>query len=146
MSLPTWAPDRPRVASYIPGRTLAVDSTSDAQRGTFDTTTRPTGAQVDQIITDACSWVTIVTGDIAAAYADQATAVAAIRAAGMVELAYPDTNSDLNTADRLLAEAAAMRTSLDLANRSATGVDPDTPVLLPTGSFPPAPPWGDLYL
>ncbi len=148
-----WTPTREQVAAYVPARTVAVATLSDTQLGTFDATTRPTGDQVDEIIVGAVAWVMMRTGPIvtgtpmAPILADNATTVAAIRAAGMVELAYPVRDADINTSETLLAQAETMLVTLDAANRADGGTDPDTPALLPQWSFPTPVTWGDaLYL
>jgi len=149
MSDPAWAPTLIQVASYIPGRTVAVDSVSDALATTFSATTRPTGVQVTQLITDACAWVLLRTGTIiatgpsAAPLATMATATAAVRTAGMVELSYPVRTAEVNTAAQLLAQADKMLDELITANTTAGASDAGPAVLLPTGSFPPPPAWGD---
>ena len=152
MADPTWAPTLAQVGSYIPARTMAVQTTSDEPLNTFTTETRPTGAQVASIITGACSWVILRTGTIittgppaaiVAALTAAATATAAVRAAGMVELSYPVRQGDINTSAQLLAQAETMLTQLVEANASAGAVDAAEPVLLPTGQFPDPPRWGD---
>jgi hypothetical protein len=148
----TWTPTRERVAAYVPARTVEIASLSDAITGTFSDDTRPTGDQVDELIQDAVSWVLgttgfIVTdGDLATVLADMATATAAIRAAGMVELAYPERDADLNTADLLLTQADAMLLKLDAANRAQGATDPDQPAHLPLWAFPEPVSWGDSLL
>lgn len=149
MTDPVWAPTLVQVAGYIPARTVAVATVSDGLLGTFGATTRPTGTQVTQLITDACAWVllrtgTIVTtGPLADALATFATATAAVRTAGMVELSYPIRNAEVNTADQLLKQADAMLTELVTANASAGAADGSPPTLLPTGAFPDPVAWGD---
>jgi hypothetical protein len=148
---PTWRPDLPAVAKYVPGRTLTINrvaATNEPQR-TFDDTTRPTGQEVDGLITDAVAWVLTATGPIATtptSLADMASAAAAIWAASAVERGYPDgSTEDVKTAADLLALATTMRKDLACANEAATGEDPTNPTaaLLPIYSFPRAKRWGD---
>lgn len=151
-----WRPTLSRVASYVPSRPLvpAADG-SNRDLMTFDATTRPTGAQVDQLIDDAVNWVTDRCGTLATALYESATACAAIRAAGFVELGYPERNDPMKstantTSDRLLKQADLMLESLAARNEALTGADGDTPdpavALMPRWSFPPAPAWGDQLL
>lgn len=144
---PSWAPDLPRVADYIPQRTLvgAVDGYG-SPADSFTPDTHPTDAQVTRLIAEACTWVTTRTGTIDASLVDSATSCAALRTAGMVELAYPDTSRDAGVATELLRQADAMRTDLAKANEAITGDDPEDPAahLLPLWSFPAADPNGDL--
>ncbi|GAA2346928.1 hypothetical protein [Dactylosporangium salmoneum] len=153
---PLWTPARARVASYVPSRPLvpAVDG-SNVDLMTFDQTTRPTGAQVDQLIADAVNWVTDETGDLDPSLYESATACAAIRAAGFVELGYPERNDPMrstanNTSDRLLKQADQMLVKLAARNESLTGVDPDDPgavfEIVPAYRFPPPPVYGDWTL
>lgn len=149
MADPTWAPTLAQVGSYVPARTAAVDTISDALLGTFTAATRPTGDQVTSLISDACAWVLLRTGEIittgtqAANLDRMATATAAVRTAGMVELSFPLRDGDLNTSAQLLALADTMLTQLVEANATAGAVDASEPALLPTGQFPDPVPWGD---
>jgi hypothetical protein len=139
------------VGAYIPARTAAVDTVSDALTGTFTSATIPTGTQVGYLISDACAWVLLRTGTIiiapAGAVVDalsrMATGTAAVRTAGMVELSYPIRPDSINTAQALLAQADAMLLQLVEANESAGATDNAEPALLPTGQFPAPPRWGD---
>jgi hypothetical protein len=70
---------------------------------------------------------------------DDAQAVAAMRAAGLVELSYPLRNDEINeVATALLAEATAARDEFVAANRSAGGAVVSG-TAQPRGSFPPPP-------
>jgi hypothetical protein len=153
---PVWTPTRSRVASYVPSRPLvpAADG-SNRDLMTFDATTRPTGGQVDQLIADAVNWVTDETGTLDARLFESATACAAIRAAGFVELGYPERSDPMKatantTSDRLLKQADQMLERLAARNAALTGADGGTPdpavALMPLYSFPPAPSWGDQLL
>ncbi|MER7280412.1 hypothetical protein ABT369_38845 [Dactylosporangium sp. NPDC000244] len=153
---PLWTPTRSRVASYVPSRPLvpAADG-SNVDLMAFDSTTRPTGGQVDQLIADAVNWVTDETGVLDERLYESATACAAIRAAGFVELGYPERSDPMKstantTSDRLLKQAEQMLARLAARNAALTGADGDTPdpavAPMPVYSFPPAPSWGDQLL
>ncbi|MGI5247776.1 hypothetical protein [Dactylosporangium sp. CA-139066] len=149
---PEWTPTRARVASYVPSRPLvpAADG-SNRDTHTFDSSTRPTGGQVDQLIADAVNWLTDETGELDPSLHESATACAAIRAAGFVELGYPErddpTKSTANaTSDRLLRQADQMLARLAARNEAITGVDPAVHAIVPVYSFPAPPPWGDSLL
>lgn len=141
-ALAAWAPERVTVADYVPGRTLARPSST--AKLTFDDTTVPTGDMVDRLIGAAVAWVLAPIGEIHASLYKMASATAAVRAAGFVELGYPTRPDDITTANTLLALATQMRTDLKSANEALTGGDPNDPAgVLPQFSFPAAPPWGD---
>lgn len=153
---PAWTPTRERVASYVPSRPLvpAADG-SNTDLMTFDSTTRPTGGQVDRLIADAVNWVTDETGTLDAALYESATACAAIRAAGFVELGYPERSDPMKatantTSDRLFKQAEQMLARLAARNAALTGADGDTPdavfEAVPAYNVPPAPCWGEQLL
>ena len=142
-----WRPDVWKVADYVPGRTLvaAVDGYGNAI-ATFDSTTHPTGDQVQRLVTDGCAWVATRCGTLDASLYDMGTAVAAVYAAAQVERGYPDANRDPQVADQLWQQAQAMREDLAKANAAITGVEPEDPAahLVPYYSFPGSVSWGDL--
>lgn len=143
---PAWAPSLPQVGAYVLSRTL-TDVGGDVPTGTFTADTEPTDARVTSLVTDATRWVLSATGTLDSTLQQQAASVAALRAAGMIELAYPRTGEDANTGQALLDRADAARADLAAANRGATGVDPTTPAggpLLPVYAFPPPVAWGDV--
>ncbi len=133
---PITPPTLVQVASYVPSRTLAVDDTTGTPKGTFDPTTRPTDTQVDQIIADAVAWVALKTGNVDPSVAVVATATAAMRAAGLVEITWPERDADINTGQTLLDQADKMRTDLETVNAKLTGTDPGTGEVMPMYSFP----------
>lgn len=138
-TLPSWAPTRDQVAAHVPRRTLVGSTTGFGQAvGAFDTTTTPTGAQVDSIILSACNWVLLVTGVLNSALEATAADTAALRAAGMVSLTWPDLPDEMEDARRLLDEATKMRADLAAANIALVGDDPatDSDDALPEFSFP----------
>lgn len=137
-TLPDWAPTREQVAAYVPRRTLV--GTTDgygAAAGTWDTTTYPTGVQVDSLISDACNWVLLATGALDATLEASAAVVAAKYASAYVELGYPDNREDLSDVKWLLDAATADRKALAAANIALTSQDPstDTDDVLPVFSF-----------
>lgn len=144
-----WRPELWNVAAYIPRRTLvgAIDG-SGAPRRTFDGDTMPTAGEVQLLITGACAWVTLTTGTPDETLWPAALDCAAMRAAALVEQAYPENSDDVSTADALFKQAAEMRKDLAAANIALIGDDPGTSDdnLLPMFSFPAAPAWSDLDL
>jgi len=133
-----WAPTLEQVAGYVTSRTIDLTTPgSDTPLGTFTANTWPTDVQVNSLIEVACRWVTTRTGPIDDTLADHAGDVAALRAAGMVELSYPVRNADVDTATLLLGQAEKAKADLVAAMQTVTGVDP-TPVgsALPAFSFP----------
>lgn len=150
---PTWLPGRSRVANHIPNRTLARNpgtytASGDDYQLTFDSTTRPSGVQVDRLIADAGNWIATVIPDLAEANYDAASTCAAVWAAAAVERGWPNDDTSLPRARDLQALAEQMRADLVRANTATTGTDPADPgsVLLPVWSFPSEVPWGDSYL
>lgn len=142
MALPTWAPSLEQVGDYVTSRTIDTNTPGgDTPTGTFSNDTYPTGDQVDRLIASACRWVASATGEVVTALGDNATDVAAMRAAGLVELSYPLRNNDVDeVAGVLLDQASAARTDLVALNRAqgGTGVNANAS---PLGSFPDAACW-----
>lgn len=139
--VPAWTPTRRQVAKYIPERTYQADQATDVPLGDFTDATTPTGPQADEHIAAAVGWVQTTVGTVAAALTTDATEVASVRAAGMIELAYPVRNADLDTSAALLAQADRMRADLRDANEAAGSVD--VPGVLPVWAFPDPVAWGD---
>lgn len=144
---PSWAPDLPRVAAYIPHRTMVkTTGTQTASLAlTFNENTQPTGAQVTLLIGDACARVSGRCGDIAESLQPLATAVAALLTAALVERAYPTNQNDVATSDSLEAQGEKMLDELATENEALTGDDPGDPAahVMPVWSFPEPVPWGD---
>lgn len=138
------------MATYIPERSVPVDDVDGQPVLTFTADTRPTATQVDSQIADAVVWVSIATGTLDETLYDAARAVAAIRAAGLIELSWPIRDADRNTGRDLLTQADAMLKQLAARNVTLTGEDPDDPdgvfEILPVWSFPAAADWGDTTL
>lgn len=151
---PTWTPGRTRVATYVPGRTLVPsEAGANVAQQTFDSSTRPTGVQVDRLIADAVAWVLTLTGEIHASLFEMAAATAAVWSAAMVEQGYPDREAavkqtSVDIASDLLKQAVSMREDLARANAAANGSNPTNPnsALLPLWSFPRPVAWGDDFL
>lgn len=145
---PTWAPGRTRVAIYVPSRTLST--TADTHQLTFDDSTRPTGAMVDQLIADAVQWVQVATGGILHdSVREQASVAAAVWAAASVERGWPEQeqpDASLRRAADLQALAEQLRADVVHANSAAQGGNPADPAVMPVWSFPPPVPHGDVTL
>lgn len=131
--MPDWAPSLERVAAYVPSRPLVPQPDgSNIDLPAFDSTTRPTSAQVWLIIADAVAWVTDATGDLDLTLYQSANACAAIRAAAFVELGYPERDDPMKstantTSDRLFKQAEQMLKGLVARNKAITGTDGDDP-------------------
>jgi hypothetical protein len=141
-------PSRPRVAKYIPARTIPADQSSDLPTNDFGPLTTPTADQADDHIAAAVSWVAARVGTVAPALYGQAAEVAAIRAAGMIELSYPVRDADINTAEQLLAQAELWLTALVEANEDVDVSDPGGGPghVLSAWIFPSPEPWGDVLV
>jgi hypothetical protein len=140
--LEVWRPSRVQVAKYVPERTVAADQLSDFPLNDFTAATTPTADQADMHIDDAASWVALRVGTLDPSLYLDASAIVAIRAAGMIELSFPVRDADINTGQALLAQADAMVERLVIANE---GASPGTsaPGLLSAWAFPDPVPWGD---
>jgi hypothetical protein len=138
-------PARSQVAKYVPERTVPADQSSDQPGADFGPLTTPTPAQADDHIAAAVDWVASATGTIAAALYSAAAEVAAVRAAGMIELAYPVRDADINTAQALLGQADRWLAALVEANEDVNVTDPGGGPghVLPVWSFPTPVAWGD---
>jgi hypothetical protein len=135
-----WVPTRRQAAKYIAERTLPADQSGDVPLNDFTDATNPTGPQADEHISAAVAWVTAAAGVVDPGLYQQASEAAALRAAGMIELAYPVRDADINTASSLLAQAAAARKDLVAAN---TGTGEGQTGTLPLWAFPDPVAWGD---
>lgn len=82
---PDWAPSVIQVAARIMARTRLENGGS---AGTFNAETTPKAQQVTEVISQAVSLMRPRLGPVPDALVDQAQALAALRAAYMVELAY----------------------------------------------------------
>jgi hypothetical protein len=148
VTLPAWAPQPEEVAVHVPTRTRAV-GVDDTYTGTFSTDTTPTAAQANSVIDQACIIVTSVTGIpiVAAAY-DACKVAAALRAAYMIELGYPERDADVQTYEQLGRAADQAEKNAERLNTAAGGgytTDPtpaDTNLVV--SSFPAAPAWADV--
>jgi hypothetical protein len=138
-------PTRAQVAKYVPYRTIPADQSSDAPTNDFGALTTPTGEQADEHIAAAVAWVGARCGPIVPALYGSAGEVAAVRAAGMIELSYPVRDAGVNTAAALLEQAEAWLTGLCEANEDLDVTDPGGGVghVLPQWSFPAPISFGD---
>ena len=137
-----WDPTTVQVADYVTSRTVsAATPGDDTPLGDFTADTYPTGDQVNRIIQGSSSWVSAEAGSIDTTLYDLATTVAALHAAAMVELTYPERNADVSVvAERLLDEAHRHLETLTRANAGIGQSGPDAVSMIPQYSFP-GPPW-----
>lgn len=148
MTLPAWAPTTADVAVHIPTRTREV-GINDAYVHDFTANTTPTNTEAGLLIDQACIQVQSVTGlPVVDAAFDVCRVAAALRAAYMIELGYPERDADVAVYERLGASADAAAKSAAAFNTAAGGgwqTDP-TPAdtALVVSSFPAAPAWADV--
>lgn len=144
---PTWTPGRSRVANYIPHRTLSrsVEATGSSEEQlafTFDSTTTPTGVQVDRLIADGVAWVASRITPMHASSEPAAAVCAAIYAAAMIERSWPNDDQSLQRANDLERRLDTMLKDLAAANTDQNDTDNGTQdgfdVVYPAWSFPPA--------
>lgn len=144
---PDWTPELDAVADWIPARTLSTINTPGMEDylGTFTDTTTPTDEQVSRQVINAVAYVRSKCGaTIDPDLNDDARAAAAIIAAAYVELSYPTRAGDLNTYDRLWAQAVELVGALADSNAAATGGSTTLDAtVMPVYSYPDPVPWGD---
>lgn len=160
---PPWAPALTDVAALVPNRTVsqgAGAAPTPVINGTFTATTIPTADQVGLLIEQAVAWVTASTGTVAVTLYPVASAVAAMRTAGLVQTAYPVSDASYgyggqgNAGDdvgaRWFAQADAALKTLVVANLAAGGgagsAGASSAAVVGTYSFPLPPLWGDQLL
>lgn len=155
MAAPVWAPTADQVAAIIRARTRGEESiaaTSATEIGSFTDATRPTLAQVNELIEMAC-------GDVAAGFMgrDACTdglrsaggSAAAYRAAQLVEVSYfpEDTRGDGSAFEALdrLASGSMRQVAQAVIERCPFTPGDDTDdggPLTPVGRMPSTPPLG----
>jgi hypothetical protein len=84
-----WTPGVQDVADLVPNRTVVQGGATPDLEGTFTANTVPTATQVGRLIMQAEAWVLARTGTVHGSLHDAARAVTAMRAAGLVQTAYP---------------------------------------------------------
>ncbi|GAB7053125.1 hypothetical protein [Catenuloplanes indicus] len=145
-----WLPGRSRVANYIPGRTLNVDPAVHSAAGeTYDPgwgpNTRPTGQQVDRLILDQASLVSVRVPRLTETHHEAASTVVAMLVAAAIERGQPDTDpTSLQRALDLERQALARLDELVRGVDEETGETAAGPVM-PVWSMPAPVPWGDSY-
>lgn len=142
-----WAPTLSGVARHVPTRTRdRTKPGDDTLLGTFNANTTPTGDQVQDLIDDAVAGLEAVVGDIpnvAVAAPNLAAAMRTYvewRVAADIEVAYPNRDADLQTADRLQARAQAAFT---VVQEALAAIGEGTVDVLPWWAFPDPPPYAD---
>lgn len=142
---PTWLPGRSRVANYLPHRTLAVSTgitgSADVYEMTFDSSTRPSGVQIDRLIADGAAWVQSRIAPMHASSQAAAGLLCALWAAVATERSWPKDDSSLERARDMEKSMNDMLAGLIASNTIANAGDgnPETvDVVLPVWSFPPA--------
>jgi hypothetical protein len=150
---PEWSPTTADVAAYVPTRTLDdypnPDAATQPELGVpspdFTEATTPTKFQVESFIDAAVAVVRSkfpLSNEFQTAIATQA---AAVRAAAMVELSSPRTDSDVNVYQELMA----LYQGLVVDGVAASGAGAEGSVsgnLVPQWSFPVPVPWGDDFI
>lgn len=143
---PTWLPGRSRVANYVPHRTLVRSSSSiigsqDAYQLTFDSTTLPSGIQVDRLIADGAAWVTARAINLHITLYDAAAVCTTLYSAAAVERGWPNDDQSLQRANDMEKRLDGMLATLVAANDVANGTgDYGLEIAHPVWSFPVADP------
>lgn len=121
---PPWAPSTQQVAARILARTRLPNG---EVAGNFTTETKPTAAQVQEVITQAVSLMRPRLGEVADRMVDQAQALVALRCAFMVELGFFPEQVETAVSPY---NALRMEYKDELANwdQSARGLEPNSQV------------------
>lgn len=142
-----WAPVLSEVARHIPTRTRDTKSPgSDKMLMTFNANTTPTDADVEQLIDDTVAGLQSVVGDVPGVIDTSSDLAVALKTfvewqvAADIELAYPNRDADLQTADRLTARAQAAFKNVQAALAAIGSGSVD---VLPQWGFPDPPPYAD---
>jgi hypothetical protein len=130
---PVWTPFLSEVADFIPSKTRDVTTGSDVIFGTFNGLTHPDDGQAQRILDKACVGILSVLGSVAPSEYAQAGAVAAIRAAADIELAWPERSADL-----ALYTALSARYTFEWEKLNELSAN------VPIYNFPDAPAWKDV--
>lgn len=144
-----WTPTLEQVADHIPTRTRDASTPgSDTLLGTFTAQTTPTSEQAIRQIKAAVNEVLSQVGGTVPttpAYLQlMASQAASLRAAADIELAYPDRQADISTAQQLDQRAKdALAALKEAINDVGSGTEGS---LLPQYAFPDPPWWGDFPL
>jgi hypothetical protein len=143
MTAPLWAPTVVQVAAYLPHRTLAQDVTTntageDVYVLSFDTTTRPSATQVDQLIEDGCAWVTSRASPLATASEDLGRVIATLFCAAMIERGWPADDSSLERARDFEKRMDLLMADLIESNDAAGGTGDFGIDIQPMWGFPDA--------
>jgi hypothetical protein len=121
LDLPNWAPSIKQVAQRITARTRMPNGDL---AGTFNSETEPSVDQVTEIIESAISFLRPRLGEVAESMADQAQALAALRAAYMVEIAFfPEQAESVTSPYRELR--MEFREELENWDKAARGEEPN---------------------
>jgi len=130
---PVWTPFLSEVGDYIPSKTRDITPGSDVILGTFNGLTHPDDGQAQRMLDKACTGILSLLGSVSPSEYAQAGAVAAIRAAADIELAWPERAADLAMYTALSARYQVEWEKLDELSAN-----------VPVYSFPDAPPWKDI--
>lgn len=121
------------VGGYIPLRTVPVGVGDQDPTGTFTDQTTPDDTAAKKLALAAARYVIERVGAVPTELVDAAKDAAAMRTAGLIELAYPVRDDDVNTGREWIKQADAAIAGL-LASAGAGGSDPSA--LLPQYEFP----------
>lgn len=134
MADPSWAPTLPQVGAYVISRTTDVDLPDGSRVTTFTADTYPTDTQVTGIVSNVCAWILAKVTTVRPGFEELAETAAALRTAGLIELAFPLREGDVPNASELLKQADQALDTLYHGQEQSLGS------LSPVGSFPAAPP------
>jgi hypothetical protein len=144
---PTWTPGRSRVANYLPHRTLVRDlstttGSQDVLLMSWDSTTTPTGVQVDRLIADGVAYIGSRLAPVHSTSEAAAGVLVCLYTAAMIERSWPADDQSLQRANDLEKRLDVMLKDLVKANTDANTEDDVTypTVVQPYWSFPAADP------
>lgn len=116
ITMGSWRPTIGEVAAILRARTKPRHGQDPT--GTFNANTRPTGDEVDALITQACAQIAAsFLGDVPESSEDDARQAAALRTAVLIEVTYPEQTEDGGLNPALSQQADdAMTTLINTAN------------------------------
>ena len=125
---PTWTPGRSRVANYLPHRTLVRDlstttGSQDVLLMSWDSTTTPTGVQVDRLIADGVAYIGSRLAPVHVNSEQAASVLVCLYAAAMIERSWPQDDQALQRANDLDKRMDMMLKDLVDANNASNGTD-----------------------
>jgi hypothetical protein len=130
---PIWTPFLSEVGDYAPNKTRDTSVGSDIIFGTFNGLTKPDDGQAQRMLDKVCTGIISAFGIIAPSMYAQAAALACLRTAADIELAWPERPGDLTIYN-------ALKIRIDFEWEQLEDLSSNVPIY----DFPDPPPWADV--